>query len=302
MVLLNATDDRLRAALDRLVERGVLDDRQAGAVLAEVAAPRRENRGRPPWGEIAGYLGASLVLGAILLFLAGQWGGLDWGSRVAVLTGLAVLLVTAGLVVGRRPSEDVSRRLASTLLTGAAGAAGFAVYVAFDQAFVASLTGLAVVSAGYLLASSAVGQLGVAVAAFLLYASLLDWREVLDGPTPLGAGVLLLGVVWAVVPWPERRFGRAVAVVLGLSGAQLVVIDDDILGYALTAAVAVACFAWYARERDWVLLAGGVVGATVVTPEILYEVTGGSIGGSGAMLVAGVILIAGSVLGVRMKR
>jgi hypothetical protein len=53
--------------------------------------------------------------------------------------------------------------------------------------------------------------------------------------------------------------------------------------------------------RDWIVLAGGVVGATLVVPEVLYDVTDGSLGASGVMLVAGVTLLAGGVLGSRIR-
>jgi hypothetical protein len=50
------------------------------------------------------------------------------------------------------------------------------------------------------------------------------------------------------------------------------------------------------------VLAGGVVGATVVVPEFLFDVTDGSLGVSGVMLVAGVTLLAGSLAGLRIRR
>ncbi len=92
----------------------------------------------------------------------------------------------------------------------------------------------------------------------------------------------------------------------GLLGAQLVVLDDGTaaswLGYLLTGAVAGICFAAYEELREWVVLAGGVVGATLVVPEFLYDVTDGSLGASGVMLVAGVTLLAGSLAGLRIRR
>jgi predicted phage tail protein len=65
--------------------------------------------------------------------------------------------------------------------------------------------------------------------------------------------------------------------------------------------VAGLCFAAYARIREWVVLAGGVVGATLVVPEFLYDVTDGSLGASGVMLVAGVTLLAGGLAGMRIR-
>jgi hypothetical protein len=85
-------------------------------------------------------------------------------------------------------------------------------------------------------------------------------------------------------------------VVIGDSETQ------NYLGYALTALVAGVCFTAYARIREWVVLAGGVVGATLVVPEFLYDVTDGSLGASGVMLVAGVTLLGGSLAGLRIRR
>lgn len=314
---------RLTAALDRLVERGVLTRVQAGAVVQECGvgpdAPRPEGL-RRRLVEIAAYLGASFVVGATVLFLGEEWDALGRGGRFSILAAMAVILAGSGVAVRSRAGDSVRRRLSSTLLTGGAAAAGFAAYVILardaqdyttpDSApFVASAVALAVVVAGYLLAPSALGQLGAAVAALAAYGSLLDLLDVGD-LAAFGLGTLVLGAVWAVLAWRrlarERRFALAIAVTLGLLGAQLVALDgteaQDLLGYALTALVAGACFTAYARLREWVVLAGGVVGATLVVPEFLYDVTDGSLGASGVMLVAGVTLLAGSLAGLRIRR
>jgi hypothetical protein len=335
----SALPDRLNAALEVLVDRGVLDRAQAGAVLAELGGPPHRSRPgglRRLLGEISGYLGASFVVGAALIFLGQEWDGLGRAGRFWVLAATAAVLFGAGLAVrlraaqpGRRwwrsrAGDNVRRRLASTLLTGAAAAAGFAAYVSLEHtvavadgqpstgtaSFVASVVGLAVVIAGYLLARSALGQLGSAVAAFAVYGYLLDLLRV-DGTAAVGLGALALGGLWAVLAWQrlvaERLFATAIAVTFGLIGAQTVAVGGsegagNLLGYGLTALVAGICFTAYARTRDWVVLAGGVIGATLVVPEFLYDVTGGSLGVSGVLLVAGVTLLAGSLAGLRMRR
>jgi uncharacterized membrane protein len=114
---------RWDAALDRLVSRGVLSAAQAGAVREEYAGgdePPRQPGLRRQVGEIAGYLGASFVVGAMLLFLGEQWDPLGRPGRVAILGITAAVLSGAGVVVRRRPGDGVRTRLASTLLTGAA--------------------------------------------------------------------------------------------------------------------------------------------------------------------------------------
>ena len=331
---------RLTAALDRLVERGVLNRAQAGAVVMEcggLPAPPRPEGLRRRLGEIAGYLGASFVVGATLLFLSEEWDALGRAGRFSILAAMAVVLFGSGVAVrlqaARQPAartgnhwwhpwvgDSVRRRLSSTLLTGAAAAAGFATYVSLEDTaqdhpgsdyapFVATVVGLAVVIVGYLLARSAFGQLGVAVAACAAYASLLHLLGV-DQADALGFGMLALGAVWVGLVWrrlvTERRFALAIAVTFGLVGAQLIVVGDgeaqSYLGYALTALVAGICFTAYARIREWVVLAGGVVGAMLVVPEFLYDVTDGSLGASGVMLVAGITLLAGSLAGLRIRR
>jgi hypothetical protein len=320
-------DEGLRAALDRLVERGVLDREQAGAVLAEMGEPPRPGAPgvRRLLGEIAGYLGAAFVVGATLLLLGDRWAELGRGGRVAILAAMAAVLFAAGWAVRQRrrgPADEVRRRLASTLLTGSAAAAAFAVYASlapedpadyetpWDPAgLAAALTGLAVVLAGYLLAGSALGQLGVAAAALAVVGTGLELADLLDA-VPFGLAAVALAAAWAVLAWRrfvrERRAALAIAVALGLFGAQLPVLGGGdaagYLGYLLTAVVVAACFGAYTRMREWVLVAGGVAGATVVVPEFLYDITGGSLGAAGVLLVAGVTLLAGSLAGLRIRR
>ncbi|MFD0521070.1 hypothetical protein [Paractinoplanes durhamensis] len=178
-------------------------------------------------------------------------------------------------------------------------------FAGFDNAPAATASGLAVVVAGYLLARSALGQLAAAVGAFATVASVLSDLHV-EEIAVLGAGALVLGLGWVWLGWrrlvAEHRFALAIAVTFGLVGAQLVMDGASYLGYALTAIVAAACFTAYARLREWVVLAGGVIGATLVVPEFLYDVTSGSLGVSGVMLAAGVTLLAGSLVGLRLRK
>jgi hypothetical protein len=320
----------LNSALGNLVERGVLDQAQAGSVLAELTALPHPPRPRSPrrlLGEIAGYLGASFVVGATLMFLHEQWDVLGRTGRLSMLAATAVLLFGSGLAVRWSAAppgpywwrqwrgDDVRCRLSSTLLTGAAAAAGFATYAglekpAVDHAwFAASLAGLTVVVVGYLLARSALGQLGMAVAAFTVYGTVLDLLDV-ENTGVLGLGALVLGAGWAVLAWQrlvaERRFAVAVAVTFALIGAQTLALGDspaeNYLGYALTALASGVCFTAYAWIREWIVLAGGVVGTTLVVPEFLHDVTDGSLNASGMLLVAGVTLLAGGLAGLRIRR
>src|SRR4051812_30186821 len=80
--------DRLNAALEGLVERGVLNRSQAAAVLTELAGlPHQpQHKGaRRLFAEVAGYVGASFVVGATVLFLSEQWEPLGRTGRFSIL-------------------------------------------------------------------------------------------------------------------------------------------------------------------------------------------------------------------------
>jgi hypothetical protein len=96
------------------------------------------------FGEIAGYLGASFVVGATLLFLGEEWDALGRAGRFSIVAAMAVILFGSGVAVRWRPAprgaqwwhqwsgDTVRRRLSSTLLTGAALAVTFAAYVGLE--------------------------------------------------------------------------------------------------------------------------------------------------------------------------
>jgi uncharacterized membrane protein (UPF0136 family) len=266
---------------------------------------------------------------------------------------MALVLFGVGLGVRLAGSEgggaDTRRRLASTLMTGAAGVAGFATQVllspsrpdstdGFNRSLLAGgAVALAVVVAGYLLARSSVGQLGAAAAAVWTLLAALVVADV-QSSRPFGLGLVALGVAWSGLAWSGRgrgglrggvgwggrvrdglgrarlawggpvgepRVGLGISVTLALTGAQVAMFGPDqvhYLGHALTALVATGCFAAYVRLRDWLVLAGGVVGATLAVPEFLYDVTDGSLGAAGVLLAAGVTLLVASLAGLHLRR
>jgi hypothetical protein len=313
----------LADALGRLVARGVLTAEQAAAVAAEVPGADPADPAVPAGllrrlAEIAGYVGGAFVVGATFLFLGQQWEVLGRPGRFAVLAAMALVLFGVGLALWLRgPRDDVRRRLASTLMTGAAGAGGFAAQVVlagsstggeFDRSVLfGGLVALAAVVGGYLIARCAVGQLGIVAAILWVVLAALELAGA-QSSRPFGVAVLVVGVAWSGLVWARRvsepRVGLAIAVTLGLVGAQIAMFGTDsshYLGHLLTALVAAACFAAYVQLREWVVLAGGVAGATLVVPEFLYDVTDGSLGAAGVMLVAGVTLLGASLAGLRLR-
>jgi hypothetical protein len=304
---------------DRLT--GVTDTNpsEAHAAPGSVAHPR--DRGR--LAEIAGYAGGALLIGAAALFLGNGWQDLSETSRVVILTGLSVLLVVAGGLIGLgagsvralgRRHDSARRRLVSVLWTFAAGsAAGAAGLAVNDHGFVHSLTaasaaGLLVVSLCYATVPSAVGQLGVWAGSIGLVCGLI--LQIGDRPdtTPYAVALVALGALWAGLALTrvvrEAEPGLALGAGLALVAAQLPVIsyDFDELGYALTAAVAALGFVGYLWTRSWSVLGVAVLATTLVVPEALHDWTNGSVPASGSLLVAGLTLLGASAFGLRLRR
>ncbi len=271
--------------------------------------------------EVTGYVGAAFVVGAAVLFLSTTWADLGTWTQVTLLLVSAVVLGAAGVAVGRAAvpaagGGSVRRRLASVLLTAAAGCAAFGVGVAVAETsasaesvvLVAATTALVLALGGYRFVPSLVGQLGAAAAAVTMLPSGLGSLDAdTESIVPLAVAVLALGVLWMLAAergwWREAEAARVVGCVLALVGAQLPVVagDEAWIGYLLTSAVALAAFGGYLASRAWPHLATGVVGLTLVVPEALHDLYGESLGAAGVLLAAGVTLLVAALLGLRLR-
>lgn len=314
-----------------LVDRGLVAPERSDDAVAVVApllgtqpavgaAPVRRRL-----AEVAGYVGATFVVGAAVLFLSTTWADLGATTQVVLLLASALVLGGVGVAAvlttpptaGTAEPSAVRRRLASVLLTAAAGCTAFGVGVAVAETeasaeltvLLAAAAGLVVALAGYRFAPTAVGQLGAAVAAVTMLPSGLG---ALDSDTssivPLAVAILALGGLWVVAAergwWREVDAARVVGSLLAVLAAQLPVItgDEVWVGYGLTSAVAVAGFAGYLATRAWPHLAVGVVGLTLVVPEAMHDLFGQSLGAAGVLLVAGVTLLGAALLGLRLRQ
>lgn len=317
------TTARATAVVDALVRAGLLDPVRRGPaadVISDVLDGKVQEPGGRRWlAEVAGYVGGALVVSAVLLFLLQTWGSLGPAVQVAVLALVAVALAGVALAV-RQPGDDVRRRLAATLLVGAAVTASGAVGTLVDEfdgqaygglpGLLAAVTVAAVGLVGYRLAASVLGQLAVVVG--LTFAPVLLLEDVLDldGPTPvvLAGYLVLLGVGWLMLAehraWHERLAARLLGCGVVALGVQWPLFGGEPawIAYALTSAAAAAAFAAYVRLRAWPYLVLGVALVTIVVPEALLDWTDGTLGAAGILLVSGLGLLGASLLGLRLRR
>lgn len=302
----------------------------AGALDRRVAGPAPARAGSAVV-EVVAYLGTALVLAAGALFGATYWGDLGFGAQVGVLLVAALALGLGGTAAARghvaamrervAPAEP-RRRLASTLLAGAALSAGSLAWVlvervtgtpswdevALDRPALAA-AGLALLLA-VLARRVADSALLVLVAFGALVTVVLTVVTPLDGDDELLlTGALLVAAVgWLVLtelrPQADRMPARVLGTGLALLAAQVPTWQGDEtrwLGYLLTAVVVVVLTVTYLRRGAWPYLAGAVLGVTVVVPEVVVDVTGGGLGAIGAVLLTGVTLLAASGLGAWLR-
>lgn len=293
--------------------RGALED--AGAPAGPVGAG-----GLPTLIEVVAYLGGALVLAAGGLFLVQTWSDLGDGGRLTALVFVTAVLGIAGLVArGAAPLAASRRRLGGTLLTAAACAAGFSVGLAVDlgddpewgeldlSTFAATVTVAVAAAAGYGLARTPVGQLGILGGVIATVTQIVDAAHESHYGLWVGLALLGIGAGWLAFAeagaFAEQITARALGSALAFFGAQLTWIADDqsTLAYVLTAGVAVAGVALYLTRGGWPYLAAAVLGVTLVVPEAVNDWTDGSLGAVGGVLIAGVALLAASFGGYQMR-
>jgi hypothetical protein len=300
------------AALQRLVASGELTEAQAEAVRREfAAAPPAARTGFLV--EIAGYLGGGLILGAVALFLGTSWDRLGQVTQTAVLAGMAVLFIAAALLVAGGPGAlggltGARHRVVGVLLALPAIPAALAGGVAandhegvwgFGVGFVVAVLCYAALPNGLSLAVTAGMSTGaVATTADEFHANSLG----------LGLALLALGAAWAAVALAGIAKPKTLTLIIGFGlaiiGAQIPLseTDTEVWAYGLTLAVAAGCLIIYRWERSLAVLTGGVVGVTLAVPEIISDVTNGALGGAAILLIAGVVLVAASAVGMQLHR
>ncbi|MEV0033858.1 DUF2157 domain-containing protein [Nocardia sp. NPDC050793] len=307
-----AHEHRVGAALRRLVDEGVLTAAQRDAVTAAVAA--EDAAARPSAGkllaEIAAYVGAGLLIGGLVLFLEASWGDLARASQVAILAALAIGLALGGVALAgraslfRTPTPTARMRLAAVLFALAAATLAGAVGAGVDDSgsdeawVLAVCVGLAAAVLGYVALPSVVGML--TCAAFGVPCVVGVFGEVLNlDEFWVGCCLFALGMVWFGLTragaFIEDWSGYAIAIATSLLGAQWADLEAELWPVALTALVAVVCFALYATQRSAVLVIGGAGAVALAIAGAVSEWSDG-LGAAGLVLIVGAVLLAAGAI------
>lgn len=307
-----------------LVDSGIVsaeDRSRAVEIVERELGPAGEDAPRSRvLAEIAGYAGGILVVAAGAVFLAASWREMSLATRVGALLLGALVLAGAGLgarLTGRDTPEDadVRRRLAGAFGIGSAALATGALgtYIEHQHhtgdGWIALVFGaFTVLALGfYVLAPTVPGQaaVGFGVAATVLNAT-SGWS---DGRTLIKTVILLaLGIGWLALAelrwWREPETARVVGGALTLLGAETPVFEGRMqpLAYVLLALVGAVAFAAYVRVRAWPYLAIGVIGLTLAATQAAVDYLPGAAGAAAGLLVAGAMLLATSLLAMRLRK
>ncbi|NHD17621.1 MULTISPECIES: DUF2157 domain-containing protein [unclassified Actinopolyspora] len=334
-----------RDALYELVAAGELTEQQARAAVEAVEAEGRARdsaRARNVLVEIAGYLGAALMLVGGLVLVSGLHDTLARPARVGVMVGLTIVFALIGAYLGgggrglreRARDPGVRARIVATLFALAALTAGTAVGIGTpDQGTLLPAVGTALVVAllGYLALPAVPGLLAVAIAAVAVvreFANLWvgpEYSPYHDG-TFLSAhnitalALLALGIVWTalalrglfVAPrlalalrglFVAPRLALALGVIILLLGAHWPLGGSyELWSYPVLALVAMALLAGFARRRDPVLLVGGLIGAMLLVGEGLSDLVDSDLLGALIVVVLGAVLLFGGAVGMRRAK
>jgi hypothetical protein len=313
------TRDQLALALGRLQSDGVWSPDQVAALLAEIdrtappaapaATPTPPPRAAAPvanrLAEAAAYAGAVLVGAAGAVLVGQNWEAFGRPGRVAVLGGVTLLLVVAGVIVaavppgGRRelraPAHAVRRRLASTALTLAtATAAGTAAVLATGhQALVAGVVAVVAIAVAQGAAPSALSELAALGAVVLLAAAVLEEADA--SMTAVIATMALVGLAWAAasrtrlctVPPLALALGLVVSLYAGAAGAFGGTGLPTVVGCVVLGLLAVGGLLAYLRSSLW---APAVVGVLALAALVL-RISSDSLSPVLAILLTGLVLL-----------
>lgn len=306
------TLDRLTEVLGGLVRSGTLTPDAATAV---VRGARTATRPRDSLvsriTEIGGYLGAALVVAALLGLSGNAWSGWSDGARVTVLLMLAIVL-TAGGAAARDTCRPALDRVAGTVwlvavvaLAGGVGQAAYAGGTGDSGTVIAAgvaATGLA--AALLRLRTSALQHIACFAAAALTVGGLLAAAD--TSAAEMAFGFVCFGALWAALASLAddgvAELGLALGGATALVGAQVITFEARGGGLLLGLALAATGYALGLAGRGVVPLALGTLAVAVFGPQVADAIAGDALGGPFVLLCGGLIVLAATTTAVRIGR
>jgi hypothetical protein len=262
------------------------------------------------------------VLAAGFVLVAQNWEALGLSMQVAILAATALVSGGTCVLVGHgSPPGSARRRLAGVLAVAAAlSAAGMTALLLDPLSFAgvaATAVALIVLVAAHAVASSTITEVGMLGASYVLLLTAIEALRPAEQPcltqycvdemtaydqyAPL-AGVVL-GVLWAAVV-SRRLDHREVAVFLGMliaisQALPLISMDETRgVGMAAMAVLAAVGFWGFLAQGIWPWLAAAIASVTA----LVFWAVGGADRPALAILVAGLVLLGSSALGMLAMR
>lgn len=312
--------------LQRWVGDGLISQEQADKILAKESS--RPPAAVPSRGslvaEALGYVGGLLVLIAASTLTSWFWSDLGAAGRLGVGFGATALMLVTGAVVPARRSDTARRiRNVTWLLTVALLALtlflllgelreGLALDPNLEPVLVA---GVSAILAGALwwLHRTVFQQTALVAALSGTVFSATSWliqqwprneqTWQIDGAL-IGLAIWGLGVVWMLLGWGGMIAARRAAYVLGGVAAIAGSVPTIGLhwGAALAIGTAVVLVVSGVLLRSLVLLGVGAVATLVSVPWVLYEYFEDVLAVAIALLICGVLLVAGGIVTAYRRR
>lgn len=307
----------LTSLLEEWVADQLITREQAARILARrdvlvQAPPAAQERQRERTSllvEALGYLGGVIILVASILIASLYWDQVGTSARLAIVGGVAAVLLGAGFAVPER-LEEVGLRLRSVLWLLSTGAfAGFlgllgadALNMASKDVFLLTSSGVAVYAAGLWFVGRTFVQQMVMMVGFMLTAAALTNLLGVDDELP-GFAAWGVALIWLLLGWGGVLEPRRFVIVYGAAGmfigALMTIPTYAGIGLALLTAVAVVTTA--VLFRDLLLLAVGAVGTLLVLPSAVIELFPGDLAAPIVMLAVGALLVGAGLFIARRR-
>ncbi len=328
--------EQLIPELAALVSEETITIAQAHAVQHAlrlgVSGSEIRNR-RALWSEAFTYIGGAVIVVSAGLILSRAWTQLGTWGRPLVVAIASAILIMAATYLSRTRTDDVMRRLCSTLYVGAAALVAFTVGLIFNEFWVPknspnsmnwinpepwvppSIVMLCALAAGvvavfgYFRAKSAFGvvALGVIVGSFSAALGVLSWELIKggSGENAVIAGIFLMvaAVVWLLAVSRNLFIEENAANLVGLAMvylASLLLRQQSFveLPSVIQVAIGLILFFVYLRNRSWPFLAAGLLFLLSGGIELVTRYVQGILGAF-VSLIFGIVLLA---VGLRLFR